>query len=170
MKGKTLGRNQGTETAFIWSNWRKLGNLTVTAVEVPARIGISASRIQSRRITDTLTVSAERMRKEVALVCGLVVKVSGYRSRDPGFGSRRYKIFWEVVGLKRVPLSLVNITEEILEWKNSGTESRQSRLTDPLSWPRDTLYPQKLILTSPTSGGLSVGIVRLRTKTTEFSF
>jgi hypothetical protein len=31
-------------------------------------------------------------------------------------------------------------------------------------------YPQKLELTSPTSGGRWVGIVRLRTKTTEFSF
>jgi hypothetical protein len=35
---------------------------------------------------------------------------------------------------------------------------------DPLRWPRDTLYPQKLALISPTSGGRSVGIVRLRTK------
>jgi hypothetical protein len=35
---------------------------------------------------------------------------------------------------------------------------------DPLRWPRDTLYPQKLALTSPTSGGRSVGIVRLRTE------
>jgi hypothetical protein len=31
------------------------------------------------------------------------------------------------------------------------------------------LYPQKLGLTSPTSGGRSVGIVRSRTKATEFS-
>jgi len=30
------------------------------------------------------------------------------------------------------------------------------------------LYPQKLALTSPTSGGYSVGIVRSRTKATEF--
>jgi hypothetical protein len=35
---------------------------------------------------------------------------------------------------------------------------------NPLRWPRDTLYPQKLALTSPTSGGRPVGIVRLRTK------
>jgi hypothetical protein len=33
-----------------------------------------------------------------------------------------------------------------------------------LRWPRDTLYPQKLALTSPTSGGRSVGRVRLWTK------
>ena len=32
------------------------------------------------------------------------------------------------------------------------------------------LYPQKLALTSPTGGGRSVGMVRLRTKATEFSF
>jgi len=31
------------------------------------------------------------------------------------------------------------------------------------------LYPQKLALTSPTGGGSSVGIVRVRTKATEFS-
>jgi hypothetical protein len=39
---------------------------------------------------------------------------------------------------------------------------------DPLRWPRDTLYPQKLAQTSLTSGGHSFGILRLRTKTTEF--
>jgi hypothetical protein len=33
--------------------------------------------------------------------------------------------------------------------------------------PLDTLYPQKLALTSPTSGGRSVGIVRLRARATE---
>jgi len=32
------------------------------------------------------------------------------------------------------------------------------------------LYPQKLALTSPTGGGRCVGIVRVRTKATEFSF
>jgi hypothetical protein len=32
------------------------------------------------------------------------------------------------------------------------------------------LYPQKLAITSPTSGGRSVGIVRSRTQTMEFFF
>jgi hypothetical protein len=41
---------------------------------------------------------------------------------------------------------------------------------DPLRRSRDILYPQKLALTSPTSDGRSVGIVRLRTKAAEFSF
>ena len=32
------------------------------------------------------------------------------------------------------------------------------------------LYPQKLVLTLPTGGGRSVGIVRVRTKATEFVY
>jgi hypothetical protein len=44
-----------------------------------------------------------------------VVKVPGYRSRGPGFDSRRYQIFWEVVSLERGPLSVVRIIEELLE-------------------------------------------------------
>jgi hypothetical protein len=48
---------------------------------------------------------------------GLAVRVPGYRSRGPGFDFQRYKIFWEVVGLERGPLSLVRITEELLERK-----------------------------------------------------
>jgi hypothetical protein len=35
-------------------------------------------------------------------------------------------------------------------------------------WPRGTLYPLKLVLTSPTSDDRSVGIVYLRTKAPEF--
>jgi hypothetical protein len=37
----------------------------------------------------------------------------------------------------------------------------------PSRWPRDTLYPHKLALTSSTSGSHSVAIVRSRTKATE---
>jgi hypothetical protein len=46
-----------------------------------------------------------------------VDKVPGYRSRSPGFDSRRYQIFWEVVVLERGPLSLVRLTEELLDRK-----------------------------------------------------
>jgi hypothetical protein len=60
---------------------------------------------------------------------GLVVIDPGYRSRDPGFDSLRCQIIWQVVGLQRGPLSLVSITEELLEWKSSGSGSRKSRLT-----------------------------------------
>jgi hypothetical protein len=104
-------------------------------------------------------------------LCGLLFRVPDYRSRGLGFDSRRYKIFWEVVGVERDPLSLVRIIEELLEWKssNSDLENQDYGRGNPLRWPRDTLYPQKLALTSPTSGGRSVCIVRLRTKTMEFS-
>jgi hypothetical protein len=49
----------------------------------------------------------------------------------------------------------------------SGLKMREYGRGDPLRWPRDTIYPQKLALTLPTSGGRSVGIVRSRTKATE---
>jgi hypothetical protein len=35
-------------------------------------------------------------------LCSLVVRVTGYRSRDSGFDSLRYRVFWEVVGLEQV--------------------------------------------------------------------
>jgi hypothetical protein len=48
---------------------------------------------------------------------------------------------------------------------DTGLESRVYGRRDP---SRDTLYPQKLALISATSSGRSVGIVRSRTKATEF--
>jgi hypothetical protein len=87
------------------------------------------------------------------------------------FDSRRYQIFWEVVGLEQGPLSLVSTTEELLGRKGSGSglKSREYGRRDPSRWPRGTLYPQELALTSPTSGGRSIGIVRSRTQATKFS-
>jgi hypothetical protein len=102
---------------------------------------------------------------------GLVVRVPGYRSRCPGFDSMRYQIFWEVVGLEGGPLSLMRIIEELLELKGSGS-GKKTELTTVGIRCADHATPsirKNLALTSPTSGGLSVGIVRLRTKATEFS-
>jgi hypothetical protein len=50
--------------------------------------------------------------KEYDRLCGLVVRVLGYRSEGPGSipGTTRKK----VVGLERGPLSLVSTTEELL--------------------------------------------------------
>jgi hypothetical protein len=105
-------------------------------------------------------------------LCRLVVRVPGYRIRGPGFDSRRYQFFWEVVGLERSPLSLVRIIEELLGRKAAAPVQKTeiNGHGDPLRWPRDTLYPLKLALNSPTSGGRSVGIVRWRTNTWDFSF
>jgi hypothetical protein len=49
-------------------------------------------------------------------LCGLVVRVLGYRSRGPGsiLGTTRKK---RLVSLERGPLSLVSTTEELLDRK-----------------------------------------------------
>jgi hypothetical protein len=101
---------------------------------------------------------------------GLVVWVPGYRSRGLGFDSRRCQIF-RVVCLEGGPLSDVSTIEELLERKSSGCslESREYGRVDSLRWLHDSRYQQKLALTSPTSGGRSIGIVRSRTQDMEFS-
>jgi hypothetical protein len=101
-------------------------------------------------------------------LCGLVVRVTGYKSRGPELDSRRHQILWEVVGLERGPLRLVSTTEELLERKSSGSdvEEREYGRRDPSRWLHGTLCPQKLVISSPTSGGLSAGIVRSRTQAT----
>jgi hypothetical protein len=84
-------------------------------------------------------------------LCGLVVGVPCYRSRCPGFDSRHYQIFWDVVGLERGPLSLVSIIEELLG-RNVAAPVYKTEINgrgDSLRWPRDSLYPLKLALTSP---------------------
>jgi hypothetical protein len=62
------------------------------------------------------------------------------------------------VGLERGIFSLVSTTEELLGRNSSGSglENLEYGRGDPLRSPRDT------------SGGRSIGIVRLRTKATEF--
>jgi hypothetical protein len=59
-----------------------------------------------------------------------------------GFDSRRYQIFWEVVGLERGPLILVSTTEELLERKSngSGLENRDYSRRGCAATP---LYPTK---------------------------
>jgi hypothetical protein len=90
----------------------------------------------------------------------------------PGFDSRRHQILGEVVGLEWGPLILVSTIEELFERKSSGfgLENREYGHRDPSRWPRGTLFPQKLALTSLTSGGRPVGIrvVRSRIEATEF--
>jgi hypothetical protein len=107
----------------------------------------------------------------ILLRCILKFPCHIFISRPPLWSSGQsswlqIQIFWEVVDLERGPLSLVSITEELFEWKSSGSGlgNRINGCGDTLRWPRDTLYPQKLALTPPPSGGRSVGIVRLRTK------
>jgi hypothetical protein len=64
-----------------------------------------------------------------------------------------------------------NVPGHVLVWNfcfHFG--NREYSRMDPSGWPRGTLYPQKLELTSPISVGRSVGIVRSLTQAMEFSF
>jgi hypothetical protein len=84
---------------------------------------------------------------------GLVTRVSGHRFRGPGFHSRLYHIFYEVVGF-----SLIGTTEQLLEMKRSGLGLKNLEFGrwDPLCLPRNTPYPQMLALTPLTSGSRPV--------------
>jgi hypothetical protein len=91
--------------------------------------------------------------------------------RRPGFDSRHYQNKNKVVGLERGPLSLVSTTEELLDrnvaapvWKTENTVVGIHHADQVAPFIR-----KKLAITSPTSGGRSVGIVRSRTQTMEFS-
>jgi hypothetical protein len=72
-----------------------------------------------------------------------------------GFDSRRYHIFWEVVGLEQGPLSLMSTTEEPVERNSSGSglENRgYGRRGSTSLTTEKLLYPEKLTLASPTNG------------------
>jgi hypothetical protein len=85
------------------------------------------------------------------------------------FNSWSYQIFWEVVGLEWGPFILMSTNEELLGRKyiHSSLEVREYGSRDPLCSPLDTLYPQKLALTSQTSSGCSACIVLSQTKALE---
>jgi hypothetical protein len=74
------------------------------------------------------------------------------------------------MGLEWGPLSLVSTTEELLDRKVAASVYKTEntavgiRHTDHVA----PFIHQKLAITSPTSGGHSVGIVRPRTQTMEF--
>jgi hypothetical protein len=65
-------------------------------------------------------------------LCGLVVRVPGYRAGSPGFDSRALQEMKKVLGLERGPLSLVSTTEELLgrNSSRSGLEIREYRRRD----------------------------------------
>jgi hypothetical protein len=69
-------------------------------------------------------------------------------------------------------LGLVSTIEELLGRKSrgSGLENPKYGRRDPSRWPCGTLRPQKLALTSSTSDGRSVGVIRSWAQTKEFAF
>jgi hypothetical protein len=98
-----------------------------------------------------------------------VVRVLGYRSGGPGSipGTTRKK----VVGLEQGPLNLVSTTEELLDRKVAAPVYKSWNTAVRIRHA-DHVAPsiRKVGITSPTSDGSSVGIVRSRTQTMEFSF
>jgi hypothetical protein len=98
-------------------------------------------------------------------LCGLVAMVPWYRSTGPGsisVATRFSENWWVWNGVH---------SASWVQWSSkSCLESREYGRRELSRWPRDTLYPQKLTLTSSTSDGRSIGIVRSRTKATEFFF
>jgi hypothetical protein len=100
-------------------------------------------------------------------LCGLVVRVLGYRSGGPDSipGTTQKKSSGSGTGSTQPREYNWGAT-----WKKSSgcLENREYGRRHPSRWPRSTLYPQKLAITSPTSGGRSVGIVRSRTQTMQF--
>jgi hypothetical protein len=102
----------------------------------------------------------------------IILKLSSGKSswlqiQRPGIDSRRYQIFWEVVGLERGPLSLVSTTAELLEWTSRSSVQENREYGRRGSVTLTTRHPpigKQLALTLPTSGGRTVGIVRSRTQ------
>jgi hypothetical protein len=101
-------------------------------------------------------------------LCGLVVRVPGYRSRGPGsiLGATTFSEEWIWKGSTQPREYNRGAT-----WKKSsglGLENQDyGRRGSASLTTRHPCIRKKLALTSPTSGGSSVGIVRLRTKATE---
>jgi hypothetical protein len=93
-------------------------------------------------------------------LCGLEVRVRGYKSRVLGFDYQRYHIFCEAVGLERGLLSLVTIIEGLLQWKSSGSglENRNYRSWGPVvltNWHASTRKSWHSVL-RPAAVGQSV--------------
>jgi hypothetical protein len=91
-------------------------------------------------------------------LCGLAVRVPGYRSWGLGSIPAATRFSDKIVGLEQDTLRLVSTIHKLLERKRSGLglENREYGHRDLSCWPRDTLYQQKLALTWPTSNDCSV--------------
>jgi hypothetical protein len=88
--------------------------------------------------------------------------------RRPGFDSRHYQKKSSGSGTGSTQPREYNWVATWYKSSGSCLENRQYGRRDPSSWPRGTLYPPKLAITSPTNGGRSVGIVRSLTQAREF--
>jgi hypothetical protein len=106
------------KTGICESRIRAIGKTTIITGADSGKY-LSLVRYQNRKNTAWHCSNTVKWESEASAVnaglSNLVVRVPGYRSTGPGFDSRRYHIFWEVVCLERGPLSLVRITEELFQ-------------------------------------------------------
>lgn len=72
-----------------------------------------------------VTYSKHRYEFRMDRLCSLVARVPDYRYRCPGYDSRHYQIFREVVSLERCPLSLVRTIEEVFQ--GNGVSDLENR-------------------------------------------
>jgi hypothetical protein len=97
------------------------------------------------------------------------VQSSWLQIQRSGFDSQLHQIFWEVVGLERGPLSLVSTTEKLLDRKVAAPVYKSDNTAVGIRHADHVaLYQQRLALSSPSSGGGSIGIVLSRTQAMEF--
>jgi hypothetical protein len=143
----------------LWQKWVPDAEKCFWRVKLGRCIGLTTlSPSVSRLSRQCGTLNISELYRPPRSVTGIALLF-----RVPGFD--------EVVDLERGPLSLVSTIEELLGRKSSGSglEIRECGPMDLSHWLHDSLYPQKLSLTSATSGCLSVSIIRLRTKATKFN-
>jgi hypothetical protein len=122
-----------------WYNRSIVGGLSNSGLGSTPPQKKRSSYLDRGSASDVVEIDFWHLRPITNSLCGLVVRVPGYRSRCSGFYSRWYRIFWRVC-LERCPLSLVSTTEE-LRGRNDSCfclEIREYDRGDQLRWPRDT--------------------------------
>jgi hypothetical protein len=111
--------NQVPELPLSWDHWWLCKHTTKnirTDSSFPDSLFQLSNDVNTNTVYALLHIPPEKDR-----LCGLVVRVSSYKYKSPGFESQYYQIFWEAVGLERGPLNLVSTTEELLWRKSSGS-------------------------------------------------
>jgi hypothetical protein len=68
-----------------------------------------------------------------------------------------------------IKIETIHENHKVLRYYIYYRKPKLTAMGNSLRWPRDTLYQPKLTLTSLTSGGRSVGMVRWRTRPRSFS-
>jgi hypothetical protein len=148
---------------------RKVSSLHTLGIGIapPVLFGNVTMRLLSERIQENVVLTGKRSSVSQIPSSG---QSSWLQIHGSEYHSTRCQIF-RVLGLERGPLSLVSTIWELLGRSSvSGLENREYGHRNPSRWPRGTIYPKNLALTSSTSSVRSVGIVRSRTQASESSF